>query len=83
MRSILERGDKVIATSRNTKSGRLDHLKTAGAAIVDLDVTASQESLNATIKEALAVYGRIDVLINNAAYIEAGPLEEMRYAGSL
>jgi NADP-dependent 3-hydroxy acid dehydrogenase YdfG len=74
--SILARGDKVIATGRNAES-RLAHLEGTGAAILDLDVTAPQEILDSKIQEAIAIYGKIDVLINNAAYAELAFLEEM------
>ncbi len=74
--AVLERGDKVIATARNA-ANRLQALKDAGAAILDLDVTASQRELDSKVKEALTIYGTIDVLVNNAGYIEAGFLEEV------
>lgn len=75
--SLLERGDRVIATARNGAS-RLSSLKDAGAATLDLDVTAPQETIDATIQMAIGVYGGIDVLVNNAGYIEAGTVEEIR-----
>lgn len=80
--SILERGDNVIATARRGAE-RLHHLKDAGAAILDLDVTASQSELDVKVKEALEVYGGIDVLVNNAGYIEAGIIEELEYDRTL
>jgi NAD(P)-dependent dehydrogenase (short-subunit alcohol dehydrogenase family) len=55
-------------------------LKEAGAATLELDVTAPQEELNAKAKEAWNLYGQVDVLVNNAGYIEAGILEELEYA---
>ena len=76
--SILARGDRVIATARQAH-GRLQPLKEAGAAILDLDVRASQSELDVKAKEALAIYGGIDVLVNNAAQIVGGILEETRY----
>ncbi|MCJ1439399.1 hypothetical protein MMC27_008793 [Xylographa pallens] len=72
---LLGRGDRVIATARNGAS-RLTSLKEAGAAILDLDVTAPQGELDGKIQEAIAIYGIIDVLVNNAGYIEAGMVEE-------
>jgi NAD(P)-dependent dehydrogenase (short-subunit alcohol dehydrogenase family) len=42
-----------------------------------LDVTASQADLDAKIKEAISWYGRIDVLVNNAGYLEMGFIEEI------
>lgn len=73
---IIARGDKAIAIGRKTEA-RLAHLKGTGASILDLDVTASQEDLDAKIKEAISLYGRIDVLVNNAGYLEMGFIEEI------
>ena len=72
---ILARGDRVIATGRQASS-RLTHLKNTGASILDLDVTLSQTELDKKIAEALAIYGTIDVLVNNAGYIVSGAFEE-------
>ena len=76
--AIIARGDRVIATARNATE-RLQHAKDAGAAILDLDITAPQAELDAKIKEAIGIYGALDVLVNNAAYIEASLVEEARY----
>lgn len=76
--SILARGDHVVATAQRAHE-HLSHLKDAGAAILDLDVTAPQSELDATVKDALAIYGGIDVLIKNAGYVEAAILEELEY----
>ena len=73
---ILRRGDKVIATARNIS--KIQHLKEAGAAILQLDITAPQSELDAKAKEAIDIYGRIDVLTNNAGYVAIGTIEEMR-----
>lgn len=70
----ISRGDKVIATGRKAET-RLAHLKGTGASILDLDVTSSQEELDLKIKQAISVYGRIDVLVNNAGYVQTGLLE--------
>lgn len=75
-------GDKVIATARASQgisgSERLSALREAGAAVLELDVTSPQEQLDEIAKTAWGVYGHIDVLVNNAGYIENGILEEMR-----
>ena len=72
---ILARGDRAIATCRDA-SERLLHLKDKGAAILDLDITAPQPELDAKVQEALGIYGGLDVLVNNAAYIEGALFEE-------
>ncbi|KAJ5708021.1 hypothetical protein N7488_007822 [Penicillium malachiteum] len=81
VRAILAKGDRVIATARasNGISGgdRLASLKEAGAATLELDVLASQEDLNLKAKEAWKIYGQVDVLVNNAGYVEAGIFEEL------
>lgn len=64
---IVARGDKVIATGRNAES-RLSHLKDIGAAILDLDITTSPESIKAKIQEAISIFGKIDILVNNAGF---------------
>lgn len=54
----------------------MDPLKAAGASVMELDVTVPAEELNNKIKEAWAIYGKIDVLVNNAAFIDAAVFEE-------
>ncbi|KAH7389144.1 hypothetical protein BKA64DRAFT_130702 [Cadophora sp. MPI-SDFR-AT-0126] len=75
--SILARGDKIIATARKLDS--ITHLREAGAAVLQLDITDDQESIDALIEKALKIYGSIDVLVNNAAYISVGTWEELGY----
>lgn len=75
---VLNRGDKVIATARNV--AKLDALKNAGADILALDVTAGFEAIKQIIKTAHDIHGRIDILVNNAAYVTKGAMEETRYA---
>ncbi|RHZ59307.1 hypothetical protein CDV55_106678 [Aspergillus turcosus] len=71
----LSRGDKVIATARTV--AKIAHLRDAGAAIMQLDVTASQEELDQKASDAIAIYGKVDILVNNAAYTQFGTLEDM------
>jgi NADP-dependent 3-hydroxy acid dehydrogenase YdfG len=77
--SILARGDKVIATARNLE--KIKHFEKAGAVTLQLDVTDSQQNIEATIAKAVSIYGRIDVLVNNAAYIAIGTWEDLEYVG--
>lgn len=72
---VLARGDKIIATARNIS--KLSALTAMGAYVLQLDVTADQKDLDNSMKEALAVYGHIDVLVNNAGYTEFGTVEDV------
>ena len=71
---ILARGDKVIATGRNP--AKLASLSNTDAHLLKLDVTQPLDELKQIAKDAVAVYGHIDVPINNAGYIEMGTIEE-------
>lgn len=64
--AALQRGDKVIATGRARSLAKLDDLKAQGAATLELDVTSPLDKLKEVAKEAVAIYGHIDVLVNNA-----------------
>ena len=72
--ALLERGDKVISTARSLN--KLAELKQKGAAILELDVTAQLKDLRAIAERAIAIYGRIDVVVNNAGYLICSALEE-------
>ena len=78
MYSILARGDRVVATGREASS-RLQHLKNTGAAILDLDVRAPLTDVEEKMNQALKIYGGIDVLVNNAGYMESCIIEEITY----
>jgi NAD(P)-dependent dehydrogenase (short-subunit alcohol dehydrogenase family) len=75
--SILARGDKVVATARDLS--KIQHLKQLGFPTFQLDITDSQASIDTTIAEVLSKHGRIDVLVNNAAYITIGTLEGLSH----
>jgi NAD(P)-dependent dehydrogenase (short-subunit alcohol dehydrogenase family) len=75
--SALARGDKVIATGRNAAT-KLKHLEGTGATIVDLDVSLPEADVKKIVDEAAKIYGRIDVLVNNAGYGLFGAVEETR-----
>ncbi|KAL4868971.1 hypothetical protein BDV12DRAFT_90187 [Aspergillus spectabilis] len=73
--TLLLRGEKVIATARDIS--KISHLKDLGAEALQWDVTSSQWELDALAAKAIEVYGRVDVLVNNAGYTQFGVVEEM------
>ena len=79
VREILARGDKAIATGRDVS--KLAYLREAGAETLKLDVTEDQETLNSIIKDAITIYGHIDVLVNNAGNTIIGTWEDLSYVG--
>ncbi|KAI1371048.1 hydroxybutyrate dehydrogenase [Hypoxylon crocopeplum] len=76
VRQLTAQGDQVVATGRNAET-RLAHLKDTGATILDLDVTAPQAEIDRKFQQALQAYGTIDVIVNNAGYIQCGAIEEI------
>ncbi|KJA21767.1 hypothetical protein HYPSUDRAFT_67465 [Hypholoma sublateritium FD-334 SS-4] len=75
--TALERGDKVIATTRGQSFDSIKDLKALGADIFELDVTAHIDELRKIAAEAVKVYGHVDVVMNNAGFIVPGCLEEI------
>jgi NAD(P)-dependent dehydrogenase (short-subunit alcohol dehydrogenase family) len=75
--AALERGDKVAATARD-KSTLDDLVAKYGNAILamTLDVT-DREAAFASVRQARAHFGRLDVVVNNAGYGQFGMVEEL------
>ncbi len=75
-KAALAAGDAVVATGRNTDTvanavGEADDLL-----VVKLDIT-SRADAEAVVQAAVERFGRIDVLVNNAANFYAGYFEEL------
>ncbi|KAK6070318.1 short chain dehydrogenase [Seiridium cupressi] len=67
------RGDRVIATTRfPEKLAGLD-----GVTPAYLDHNRSPAEIENAIKAIIDIYGTVDVVVNNAAYVQTGTLEEV------
>jgi NAD(P)-dependent dehydrogenase (short-subunit alcohol dehydrogenase family) len=75
-KAALAAGNKVVATGRNTDAVRTAVGEADDLLVVQLDVT-SREDAEAAVKAAVDRFGRIDVLVNNAANFCAGYFEEL------
>src|SRR5882724_7759150 len=75
-KAALKAGHKVVATGRNTESVAKAIRKAENLLVVKLDVTSEVDS-SAAVNAAVKKFGRIDVLINNAANFYAGFFEEL------
>ena len=75
-KAVLAAGDAVVATGRDT--GRLAKVFGASSDLlaVKLDVTRPAEA-EAAVRSAIERFGRIDVLVNNAASFFAGYFEDL------
>ena len=75
--AALERGDRVAATARSTAT--LDDLATAYSDAVlplAMDVTDKAAVADA-VEQAVAHFGRLDVVVNNAGYAQVGAIKEL------
>ncbi|MBN8854545.1 MAG: short-chain dehydrogenase/reductase [Sphingobacteriales bacterium 50-39] len=77
VKKLLDAGHRVAATSRNVQAlknavGIVDSTRFLSLA-VDLSNT---DSIDESIRQTLSVFGRIDVVVNNAGYGMAGTVEE-------
>jgi NAD(P)-dependent dehydrogenase (short-subunit alcohol dehydrogenase family) len=75
--TVLERGETVVLTARNPQ--QVEDLVASfpvRTLAVQLDVTKS-EQVREAVKQAIANFGRIDVLVNNAGCEVAGVIEEI------
>jgi len=77
VRAVLANGDRVVATARQPEQLRaLVEGHEDRARIFELDVTDSDAAV-AAVEFAVAEFGRIDVVVNNAGYANSAAFEEM------
>jgi NAD(P)-dependent dehydrogenase (short-subunit alcohol dehydrogenase family) len=76
VRAVLAHGDRVVATARQPEQL---HVLIAGsedrARVFGLDVTDAEAAV-AAVEFAVAEFGRIDVVVNNAGYANSAIIEE-------
>lgn len=79
--SCAEQGANLVVADMNSADETVSAIQQAGGQAIGVKVDVSnQESLNAMAEAALKAYGRIDGLVNNAAYfreVKLTPFEEI------
>jgi NAD(P)-dependent dehydrogenase (short-subunit alcohol dehydrogenase family) len=75
-KAALAAGNAVVATGRNPDTVRASVGEAEDLLVVRLDVT-NPEDADAAVREAVDRFGRIDVLVNNAANFYGGYFEEL------
>jgi NAD(P)-dependent dehydrogenase (short-subunit alcohol dehydrogenase family) len=77
---VLKTGGKVVATARKLdRVADLEKQYPQTAKALALDVT-KETQINSAAEQAIAKFGRVDVLVNNAGYGVAGAIEEVSEA---
>lgn len=74
VKALLAAGDKVIATARNTSS--IQDFQDAGVTVLKLDLTSSQSDFDKLAETAIGIYGKVDVVVNNAGYPHFSTIED-------
>ncbi|KAL4947929.1 hypothetical protein BDW69DRAFT_104162 [Aspergillus filifer] len=71
----LSKGDRVIAAVR-TPSNAPDALQGPNVQVLQFDLSWDQDAMNDYATKAIAAFGKVDVLVNNAGYSYMGAIEE-------
>jgi len=75
-KAVLAAGNQLVATGRNPEKVAQAIGESANLLVVKLDVTKPADA-QAAVQAAIEQFGRIDVLVNNAASFYAGYFEEL------
>ena len=75
-KAVLAAGDRLVATGRNPERVAKAIGQSENLLVVTLDVTKPADA-DSAVKAALERFGRIDILVNNAANFYAGYFEEL------
>lgn len=67
------RGDKVLASSRNPDKVDLDH---ENIKLVRLNHNEPLDHIKKVVNDLIDVFGTIDIVVNNAGYVQTGTVEE-------
>lgn len=74
-RSVLARGDLVVAVAASQQG--LDSLRSTGACTIQIDSDMRFSQMKSKIRDAVSVYGQIDIVVNNPDH--DSPLESSGY----
>jgi NAD(P)-dependent dehydrogenase (short-subunit alcohol dehydrogenase family) len=76
VKQLLEKGQRVVATTRNVSAFSDLTGYDKSLLLVETDLTSDQ-SVAASFQQAIARFGKVDVVVNNAGYGLGGALEEL------
>jgi len=76
VKQLLEKGQRVVATTRNVNAFSSLTGYDKSFLPVETDLTSDQ-SVAASFRQAIARFGKLDVVVNNAGYGLGGALEEL------
>lgn len=78
----LRSGHQAICAVRSPASATRSNpdITKLGGKWVELDVNKDQATVNAQVAAAVELFGRLDVVVNNAGYCILGALEDIGYA---
>lgn len=74
-KTAASRGDRVLAASRNPDKAK-DLAGLENITLVRLDPNGPLPKIKEAINDIIAIHGTVDVVVNNAAYVQTGTIEE-------